>query len=249
MTDEIPVVTGCELCARLVACRKHIVNGAGRPSAKIMFVGQNPDMDSDEGGRPFLGKQGKLLRLLCDSAGISPVQVFRTNAVRCRAPGNAKPKKDEILNCRPFLLEEIKALNPNVIVALGEIAVQTLYSLSDGSEFGGELYDWASTCEALVSGWQAEVEIWNTLSKAQRLTAYPDGKPRKPKLPLKPKPPKATHTAVRDVAGHTLIQPDTGIPLIATYNPNFLIKNQWHMCELVVSHFEKARRVAERGEE
>ena len=238
-------VEECVLCPRLVACRRQIVNGVGRPTAKIMFVGQNPGEEEDIEGKPFMGKSGNLLRLLCDSAGINPIQVYRTNAVRCHSPGNAKPKKDEILNCRDYLIDEIREVNPAVIIALGEVPIQSLYSFAGDVSHSTVLMQYQDDCADLMNGWQSELETWNLMTPAGRKEYFPSGRPKKPKLPAKPRPAKPIHTAVRDVAGHTLVQPDTGIPLIASYHPAFLMRGNWQMSELVIAHFEKARRIAE----
>lgn len=233
----------CQKCPALVACRHNVVNGAGAQPAKIMVVGQHPDSFSDKGGEPFLDRQGQLLALILDQAKVPRSQVYRTYAVRCATPGNKKPKASEIQACRPFLMDEIRQVQPDVIVALGDVALQSLYGIKQ-STYDADIVNWTDQCAALVQGWERDVLMWQTMGKDERKIVYPNGKPRKPKLPLKPKKPQAEHVAVRDVLGHTLIQPDTGIPMITTYMPAYLMIDHWEHTEVVIEHFAKAMRVA-----
>lgn len=238
-------VTDCEKCPALVACRKCIVNGLGKPGASIMFVGQNPGVEEDDEGKPFVGKSGRLLRLLCDAAGIPTSMVYRTNAVRCHSPGNRIPKHDEIVNCRPYLMQEIQELNPAVIVTLGQVPLQSLIAIDGGEGYHNDLNYWESECDALVEVWQQDVTRWQGLDKQGRLNDFPGGKPRKPKMTPKPKPPKRVHVTLKDTAGQTLHPIDITAPVIPTYHPAFLMRGKWDYSELVIAHFEKARRIAE----
>ena len=239
-------VTECERCPALVACRHSIVNGRGREGARLMLVGQNPGVDEDQEGKAFIGKSGKLLRLLCDAAGIAVSDVWLVNSVRCHSPGNRVPKQDEINNCRPYLIEEIITLKPAAIVSLGQVALQSLIGMDGGVGYHQELMYWENECESIIDLWQDEVVRWQGLTRIERLNIFPNGKPKKPKLALKPKLPKKVHVTLKDSAGHTFFQQDTGIPVIPTYHPAFLMRGQWNYSEIVISHLEKARRIVER---
>lgn len=229
----------CERCLGLVACRSQIVNGHGRENPLICFVGQNPGQNEDKAGRPFVGKSGLLLKTLCDAAGISSSMIYRTNAVRCLSPGNRKPKRDEIDNCRPHLIAELYEIKPRVIVTLGEVPLTALWGLSNMESFQTDLMYWEDECHELLNEWTNAVNAWQNTDKKER-----GRKPLKPKLPPKPKPPKARHLPLKDVAGQTLEQGDTGLPIIPSYHPAFLMRGKWNYAELVIAHLEKAKRLA-----
>lgn len=234
MSDAFHVDT-CEKCPALVACRTQIVQGVGREGAKIMLIGQNPGKWEDEQGIPFVGKTGKLLAAMCEKVGIPTSSLYRTNAVRCWTPGNRTPKREEIENCRPYLIEEIKKVRPQIIVALGDTALQALYGIQPTDEYKQELVFWENECAALTLNRQEELSHW---------VKGESPKPKAPKMPKKPRVPKKVKTTIKDVAGHTLIQPDTGIPMISTYHPAFLMRGKWNMIELVTAHLAKADRIA-----
>jgi DNA polymerase len=118
-------VRGCPLC-RLARSRKNAVPGEGQLSAKIMFIGEAPGRCEDEKGRPFVGAAGKLLDELLQKAGIDRSQVFITNVVKCRPPGNRVPETDEVDACRPYLDRQIALLRPKVICVLGRTAYSSL---------------------------------------------------------------------------------------------------------------------------
>lgn len=230
----------CGKCPALAGCRTQVVPGYGKPNPLVMFVGQNPGRDEDKQGRPFVGRSGALLALLCEAALIPRSGIYRTNAVRCLSPGNRKPKKDEIEACRGFLIEEIKEIQPSVIVTLGEVPLISLYGLASYNDYLGELAYWEWECETLIEGWQNEVDEWVALDKKLRGL-----KPKRPKMPIKPKPAKSQHIAIKDIAGHMVTQPDTGVPMIPSYHPAFLMRGNWGTSELVIAHLEKARKIAE----
>ena len=110
------------------------VFGNGRPGAPIMLVGEQPGDREDRAGEPFVGPAGRLLDEALSSAGIAPDSVFRTNAVKhfkfTRKGGkrriHQKPGRSEVVACRPWLIAEIEAVRPQVIVCLGATAAQSL---------------------------------------------------------------------------------------------------------------------------
>lgn len=124
---EIGDCRRCKLCER----RTQIVFGVGNPHARLMFVGEGPGEDEDKKGEPFVGRAGQLLtEIITRGMGVSRADVYIANVVKCRPPGNRNPEPDEIAACEPFLLRQIDAIAPEVIVALGKFAAQTLLRTS-----------------------------------------------------------------------------------------------------------------------
>ena len=107
--------------------RSTIVFGDGNPDADILFVGEGPGAEEDKRGLPFVGRAGELLtRMIERGMGIPRSQVYICNIVKCRPPQNREPLPNEIAACRPFLDEQIDAVAPKVIVALGRPATSLL---------------------------------------------------------------------------------------------------------------------------
>ncbi len=115
----------CKRC-RLHEGRRHIVFGEGNPQAELMFVGEGPGANEDRLGRPFVGRAGQLLDRMIAAMGFAREEVYIANVVKCRPPRNREPSPDEVLACRPFLVGQIAAIRPKVIVALGAVAARTL---------------------------------------------------------------------------------------------------------------------------
>jgi len=125
--DEIGDCRRCKLCSG----RTHIVFGVGNARANLMFVGEGPGEDEDRKGEPFVGRAGQLLtEIITRGMGLARNDVYIANVVKCRPPGNRNPEPDEIAACQPFLLAQIDAIDPKVIVALGKFAAQTLLQTS-----------------------------------------------------------------------------------------------------------------------
>jgi uracil-DNA glycosylase family 4 len=116
---------GCQRC-KLGRGRTNLVFGEGPPNAALMFIGEAPGEEEDRQGRPFVGAAGQLLNNLLNKLGLSREEVYITNVVKSRPPHNRDPEPDEIAACFPFLQQQIKAIRPKVIVALGRLAAQTL---------------------------------------------------------------------------------------------------------------------------
>ncbi len=164
----------------MCASRKRIVNGRGDEHADIMIVGEAPDRNADATGKAFTGDDGKLLAYMLVEAGIEPSSVYLTNAVRCRPPGNRKPKTSEIKACRDYLYEEIRQVNPRVIVTVGATALEALY--------------------------------------------------KKGKL--------------GDVVGQ-ILPSLTGVPIVPTYHPSYLMRGKWTQIEIVIANLAKAKRIVD----
>jgi uracil-DNA glycosylase family 4 len=130
----------CKLCER----RTQIVFGVGSPQAAVMFVGEGPGEEEDRKGEPFVGRAGQLLTdIITRGMGLSRSEVYIANVVKCRPPNNRNPEADEIASCQPFLLQQIEAISPRVIVALGKFAAQTLLETTTPiSKLRGQWHDW-----------------------------------------------------------------------------------------------------------
>jgi DNA polymerase len=116
---------GCRLC-KLCEGRNSIVFGSGNPDADLMVIGEGPGADEDAQGLPFVGRAGQLLTKMLASVNLSREEVFITNAVLCRPPGNRNPEPDELATCAPFLADKIAVIQPKVILTLGSVATQSL---------------------------------------------------------------------------------------------------------------------------
>lgn len=116
----------CTRC-RLSATRTQLVFGSGNPDARIVFVGEGPGRDEDRQGLPFVGRAGELLTdIIQKGMKIDRSEVYICNVVKCRPPDNRNPEPEEVGACSPFLIRQIELVGPEVIVALGKFAAQTL---------------------------------------------------------------------------------------------------------------------------
>jgi uracil-DNA glycosylase len=118
----------CDQCQRcgLGATRTHAVVSRGNPQAKIMIIGEGPGENEDLTGKPFVGKAGQLLDRVLESVKLTEADVFICNIVKCRPPGNRKPTKDEMHTCRPYLMEQIRLVDPAIIMLAGASAIEGL---------------------------------------------------------------------------------------------------------------------------
>ena len=151
----------CTLCT-LSEERKNVVFGVGDPHADLMFVGEGPGEHEDKQGLPFVGRSGKLLdKLIAEELGLERSQVYITNVVKCRPPGNRDPRSEEIAACNPFLKRQFELIDPRVIVSLGNPAAQTLLRTRVGiSKLRGQRYRFGKAVlvptyhpAALLRGW------------------------------------------------------------------------------------------------
>ena len=121
-----PELGDCTRCG-LHEGRQQIVFGDGNPDADLMFVGEGPGENEDRQGLPFVGRAGELLTKMIEAGlEIPRSEVYICNVVKCRPPRNRTPLPDEVSTCRPFLLGQIEAVRPRVIVALGKPATSLL---------------------------------------------------------------------------------------------------------------------------
>lgn len=127
LADVTQEIMTCQLCV-LSASRTLAVPGEGPVNAAIMFVGEGPGAQEDRSGRPFVGAAGQLLNRLLLQAGLQRADVYITNIVKCRPPGNRDPLPGEVAACRSYLEAQIALINPRVICLLGKPATHSLLS-------------------------------------------------------------------------------------------------------------------------
>jgi DNA polymerase len=119
-------VAGCVKCG-LAATRTRTVFGVGNPHADWLVIGEAPGAEEDRQGKPFVGAAGKLLDAMLQAIGLSREEnVFVANMLKCRPPGNRDPKPEEVAACLPYLMRQIAAIKPKLILAVGRIAAQNL---------------------------------------------------------------------------------------------------------------------------
>jgi DNA polymerase len=125
----------CNQCHRcdLGANRTHAVIGRGNPKAPIMVVGEGPGQNEDETGLPFVGKSGQLLEKILAAVKLTIEEdVFICNVVKCRPPENRTPATDEAEACKGYLLEQIRIVDPKIILLTGATAMKTLVGIKQG---------------------------------------------------------------------------------------------------------------------
>ena len=120
----------CTRCRLAKQGRKQIVFGVGNPQAELMFIGEAPGADEDQQGEPFVGRAGQLLNNMIKAMGLRREDIYIANIIKCRPPGNRTPERDECETCSPFLMRQIAAIKPKVIVALGAVAAKTLLAIN-----------------------------------------------------------------------------------------------------------------------
>ena len=131
----------CRRC-KLHRTRRTLVFGEGNRKAKLMLIGEGPGYDEDVQGRPFVGKAGQLLTKIIESIDLSREEVYIANIIKCRPPQNRNPEPDEIASCNPFLMKQIRVIQPKIICALGTFSAQTLLQTDTKiTALRGKLYD------------------------------------------------------------------------------------------------------------
>ncbi|MBC7074926.1 MAG: uracil-DNA glycosylase [Syntrophomonadaceae bacterium] len=124
--DDLKAVADkCSKCRLRNTC-KQVVFGEGSINSGIMFIGEGPGRDEDIQGRPFVGKAGQLLDKILQAAGMERKEIYISNVVKCRPPGNRLPNPDEVRECRNYLEAQIRIIRPEIIVCLGAMASQVV---------------------------------------------------------------------------------------------------------------------------
>jgi DNA polymerase len=133
----------CRRC-KLAPHRTHLVFGVGNPSARLVFVGEAPGRDEDLKGEPFVGRAGQLLtEIITKGMKLRREDVYIANVIKCRPPENRNPEPDEVASCEPFLIRQLELIAPEVIVALGKFAAQSLLrSKTPITQLRGRWYDY-----------------------------------------------------------------------------------------------------------
>jgi uracil-DNA glycosylase family 4 len=136
LAKQIVVCTKCELHRS----RKNAVPGEGPTHAEIMFIGEGPGAREDEQGRPFVGASGKFLDQLLEQAGVTRADVWITNVVKCRPPGNRDPLPNEVEICTSnYLQHQIKIVNPSIIVTLGRFSMNLFFKGAKITQIHGQM--------------------------------------------------------------------------------------------------------------
>jgi len=145
----------CTRCKLHMQGRKQIVFGVGNTRADLMFVGEGPGADEDAQGEPFVGRAGQLLNNMIKAMGLRREDVYIANVVKCRPPGNRTPERDECETCSPFLMRQIAAIKPKVIVALGAVSAKNLLAINAPmSELRGRFYDFMPSGARADASWK-----------------------------------------------------------------------------------------------
>jgi len=173
----------CQRC-KLGATRNKLVFGAGNPRAQLVFVGEGPGADEDQKGEPFVGDAGRILNRIISAMGLQREEVYICNVVKCRPPQNRNPEKDEIAACSPFLLRQLHSIKPEVIVALGTFAAQTVLGSKEPiSRLRGKFHDFHGVplmptyhpSYLLRSGGNSDSfwTVWDDMTQVLRLLKLP----------------------------------------------------------------------------
>ena len=168
----------CCKCSELCKNRHNIVFGGGKVTSKIMIIGEAPGSKEDLENIPFIGKSGQILNSLLLDVGISREEIYITNTVLCRPPNNRDPNKDELENCRKRLDEQIKIINPNVIITLGNFATKYILNTTEGiTKLKGKVYDINN--RKVVPMFHPAVLLYNGNNPEKRKELLDDFKPVK----------------------------------------------------------------------
>jgi uracil-DNA glycosylase family 4 len=171
----------CSRCKLHTLGRQQIVFGVGNPDADLMFVGEAPGADEDVQGIPFVGRAGQLLTKMIEAINLRREDVYIANVIKCRPPGNRNPEPDEIAQCEPFLFQQIEAIKPKVIVALGAFAAKTLLRSEESiSRLRGHIYDYRGAKliptfhpSFLLRSPDRKRDAWDDLKRARALLTSP----------------------------------------------------------------------------
>src|SRR5690606_26883780 len=175
------IVTTCRRC-KLCEHRTQTVFGEGAADARVMLVGEAPGAREDELGRPVVGQAGRLLTKIIENAmGLRRDEVYIANVNKCRPPNNRNPEPDEVAACLPYLRAQIRAIRPEVIVALGRVAAHNLLGTTRPmARLRGQPLEYEGI--PVVATWhpayllrnpEAKVETWEDIKRLNRLLGRP----------------------------------------------------------------------------
>ena len=126
MSEVANAIRVCERC-RLHEGRLNTVPGEGDLSSPVVLVGEAPGRKEDESGRPFVGSAGKLLDAALERVGLTRSRVYISNVVKCRPPGNRRPRSDEVATCTRFIDEQLGIIAPRVVAPMGNSALRHVF--------------------------------------------------------------------------------------------------------------------------
>ncbi|MEM6255564.1 MAG: uracil-DNA glycosylase [Cyanobacteria bacterium P01_D01_bin.156] len=136
----------CNQCQRcdLASGRTNVVVSRGNPNASIMIIGEGPGQQEDEQGLPFVGKSGQLLDKILASVRLDTQNdVYICNVVKCRPPGNRTPAAGEVAACVPYLKEQVRLVDPKIILLTGGTALKGLLGIKQGiTKIRGNWMEW-----------------------------------------------------------------------------------------------------------
>lgn len=135
VAKEVIVCTRCDLSKS----RRNAAPGEGPADAEIMLIGEGPGYHEDQQGRPFVGAAGQFLNELLAQAGLKREEVWITNVVKCRPPGNRDPQTDELEACNPYLERQIDAIKPTIIITLGRYSMAKFLPGAKISQVHGQM--------------------------------------------------------------------------------------------------------------
>jgi len=132
----------CRAC-RLGEQRTQAVFADGSPSADLMLIGEGPGKNEDLQGLPFVGRAGQLLNRLLADVGLAREDIYIANVVKCRPPGNRDPQPDEIAACKHFLADQIRLVDPAVVMTMGNFSTKLLLKTTTGiTRMRGQVIPW-----------------------------------------------------------------------------------------------------------
>ncbi len=173
--DELKkLVSGFDGCAlRLTA--KSTVFGAGNPKASLMIIGEAPGADEDRMGLPFVGRSGRLLEKMLSSIGLKREDVYITNVLPWRPPGNRTPTDAEVAICLPFLKRQIEIIRPKLLLLLGGSAANALLDNSDSiSRLRGHFFDYQMSLKSSIPALASFHPAYLLRNSAQKAKAWTD---------------------------------------------------------------------------
>ena len=167
----------CSRCKLHALGRQQVVFGVGNPDADLMFVGEAPGADEDIQGVPFVGRAGQLLTKIIEAIGLTRDEVYIANVIKCRPPQNRNPEPDEVETCEPFLFQQIDAIRPKVIVALGSFAARALLRTLDPiSRLRGRAFQYRGATliptfhpAYLLRNPSSKREVWEDMKLAKKI--------------------------------------------------------------------------------
>jgi uracil-DNA glycosylase family 4 len=176
-TIQADIGPACMRCKLHRLGRTQVVFGVGNPEARLMFVGEAPGADEDEQGIPFVGRAGQLLTKIIEAIGLTREDVYIANVIKCRPPQNRNPEADEVETCEPFLFQQIDAIRPAVIVALGKFGAQTLLRTAEPiSRLRGRVFDFRGAKlmptfhpAYLLRNPSSKRDVWEDMKEVRRL--------------------------------------------------------------------------------